>query len=397
MNRYLTLDDVDVAGQTVLVRSDLNVPIKDGSVGDDFRIRMAMGTITRLRDAGARVVVCSHLGRPNGPDQSYSLAPVAQRMTELTGYEVTHIPATVGEVAISGVNKAEAGDVVLLENTRFEEGETKNDDTLSDEFAGLCDIFVQDAFGSVHRAHASTVGVAERVKSVAGPLLVSEVTALGRFLGDPDRPYVVILGGAKISDKLGVVKSLLPRTDTMLIGGGMCFTFMRANGKHVGSSMVEADMIEAVGEILTGPDGHKIRLPSDIVIADRFAEDAESQTVSAGDIPEDWMGLDIGPDTVEAFNEIIAEAESVFWNGPMGVFEWASFRAGTEQVAQAVADCSGFTAVGGGDSAAALRTLGLEKEVSHLSTGGGAGLELLEGAELPGIKVLERWVTDGPS
>lgn len=392
MNRYLTLDDVDVAGQTVLVRSDLNVPLKDGSVGDDFRIRMAMGTITRLRDAGARVVVCSHLGRPKGPDQAYSLEPVAQRMTELTGYEVAHIPATVGEVAISGVNKAGAGEVVLLENTRFEPGETTNDDTLADEFAGLCDIFVQDAFGSVHRAHASTVGVAERVTSVAGPLLVSELTALGRFLGDPDRPYVVILGGAKISDKLGVVKSLLPRTDTMLIGGGMCFTFMRANGNDVGSSLVEEDMIEAVGDLLVGPDGHKIHLPSDIVIADRFAEDAESQTVSAGDIPEGWMGLDIGPDTVEAFNEFIAEARSVFWNGPMGVFEWASFRAGTENVARAVADCPGYTAVGGGDSAAALRTLRLENEVSHLSTGGGAGLELLEGAELPGVKVLEKWV-----
>lgn len=392
MNRYLTLDDVDVTGKTVLVRSDLNVPLDNGDVGDDFRIRMALGTITRLRDAGARVVVCSHLGRPKGVDPDYSLAPVARRMSELAGYPVTHIAATVGAAAIEGVNLASAGDVVLLENTRFEPGETKNDDGLADELADQCDIFVQDAFGSVHRAHASTVGVAERVQSVAGPLLVSEVTSLGRFLSDPERPYVVILGGAKISDKLGVVKSLLPRTDTMLIGGGMCFTFMKADGLEVGSSLVEEDMVEAVGEILAGAHGHKIRLPSDIVIADRFAEDADHRTVSAGDMPDGWMGLDIGPETVDTFNEIIAGAASVFWNGPMGVFEWEAFRRGTEDVARAVADSSGFTAVGGGDSAAALRTLGLEDEVSHLSTGGGAGLELLEGAELPGIKVLERWV-----
>jgi phosphoglycerate kinase len=392
MKRYLTLDDVDVRDRTVLVRSDLNVPLEDGNVGDDFRLEMALGTITRLRNAGARVVVCSHLGRPKGVDQALSLAPVARRMTELAGYPVTHITATVGAGAIAGVNRAASGDVVLLENTRFEPGETENDDTLADEFAGMCDLFVQDAFGSVHRAHASTVGVAERVQSVAGPLLVSEVESLGRFLGDPERPYVVILGGAKISDKLGVVKSLLPRTDTMLIGGGMCFTFMKANGLGIGSSLVEDDMTEEVGQILSGPDGHKIRLPSDIVIADRFADDASHRTVSAGDIPEDWMGLDIGPVTVETFTEAIATASSLFWNGPMGVFEWAAFRSGTEDVARAVADCKGFTAVGGGDSAAALRELGLADQVSHLSTGGGAGLELLEGAELPGVKVLERWV-----
>ena len=391
MKRFLTLDDVDVKGRTVLVRSDLNVPIDDGAVTDDFRIRMAAGTITRLREAGARVVVCSHLGRPKGFDPALSLAPVAARLSEIAGYPVTHVPATVGEVAIAGVNNASGGDVVMLENTRFEAGETKNDPTLADEFAGLCDLFCQDAFGSVHRAHASTVGVAERVQSVAGPLLVSEVESLGRFLGDTERPYVVILGGAKISDKLGVIRSLLPRTDAMLIGGGMCFTLMKADGLGVGASLVEEDMLEEVGEILQGPDGHKIRLPSDIVIADRFAEEAEHRTVAAGDIPDEWMGLDIGPATVESFSEVIRKASSVFWNGPMGVFEWEAFRAGTARIAQAVADCSGFTAVGGGDSAAALRMLGLADQVSHLSTGGGAGLEMLEGAELPGVKVLERW------
>lgn len=391
MKRFLTLDDVDVEGRTVLVRSDLNVPIDNGEVTDDFRIRMAAGTITRLREAGARVVVCSHLGRPKGPDPAFSLAPVAARLSDIVGYSVSHIPATVGEVATAAVNRAKPGDVVVLENTRFEEGETKNDPTLADEFAGLCDIFCQDAFGSVHRAHASTVGVAERVQSVAGPLLVSEVESLGRFLSDTERPYVVILGGAKISDKLGVIRSLLPRTDAMLIGGGMCFTLMKADGHDVGSSLIEEDMVDEVREIQRGPDGHKLRLPADIVIADRFAEDAEHRTVAAGDIPEGWMGLDIGPATVDAFTDVIRDAGSVFWNGPMGVFEWEAFRSGTERIAQAVADCSGFTAVGGGDSAAALRMLGLADEVSHLSTGGGAGLELLEGAELPGVKVLERW------
>jgi phosphoglycerate kinase len=379
----------------VLVRSDLNVPLDGGEVGDDFRIRMALPTITRLRDAGAKVVVCSHLGRPKGADPAYSLAPVSRRMSEIAGFPVTQVSATVGDVAIAAINQAEPGDVLVLENTRFESGETSNDDGLSDALAGLCDLFVQDAFGSVHRAHASTVGVAERVKSVAGPLLVSEVRSLARFLGDTERPYVVILGGAKISDKLGVVKSLLPRTDTLLIGGGMCFTFLKADGLPVGDSLVEDDMLEEVGMLMSGPDGHKIRLPSDVVIADRFAADAAHRTVAVGDIPDEWLGLDIGPQTVESFREVIRGAESLFWNGPMGVFEWEPFRSGTEQIAQAVADCSGFTAVGGGDSAAALRTLGLDDAVSHLSTGGGAGLEMLEGAELPGVKVLERWVDDG--
>ena len=392
MKQFLTLEDVDTAGIPVLVRSDLNVPLDGGEVGDDFRIRMALGTITRLRDSGAKVVVCSHLGRPKGVDPAYSLAPVSRRMSEIAGFPVTQVSATVGDVAIAAINQAEPGDVLVLENTRFEEGETSNDDGLADAFAGLSDLFVQDAFGSVHRAHASTVGVAERIKSVAGPLLVSEVRSLARFLGDTERPYVVILGGAKISDKLGVVKSLLPRTDTLLIGGGMCFTFLKADGFPIGQSLVEEDMIEEVGMLMNGPDGYKIRLPSDIVIADRFAPDAAHRIVAVGDIPVEWLGLDIGPQTVETFQEIIRGAESLFWNGPMGVFEWEPFRAGTEQVAQAVADCSGFTAVGGGDSAAALRTLGLEGAVSHLSTGGGAGLELLEGAELPGVKVLERWV-----
>ncbi len=391
MTQFLTLDDVDTAGRTILVRSDLNVPLDDGEVGDDFRLRMALPTLTRLREGGAKVVVCSHLGRPQGRDAAFSLLPVAARMTELAGYPIEHVAATVGAAATNAVNAAGSGDVLMLENTRFEAGETKNDPGLADFFAGLCDLFVQDAFGSVHRAHASTVGVAERVPSVAGPLLVAEVKALSRFLTDTERPYVVLLGGAKISDKLGVVQSLLPRTDTMLIGGGMCFTFLLAEGHGIGASLVEDDMVAEVRELLSGEHGHKIRLPADIVIADRFAADASHRIVAAGDMPDDWLGLDIGPATVDAFRDVISGAASLFWNGPMGVFEWEPFRSGTEDIAKAVAGASGFTAVGGGDSVAALRELGLAEKISHVSTGGGAGLEMLEGAELPGIKVLERW------
>jgi phosphoglycerate kinase len=391
--RYLTLDDLEPAGRRVLVRSDLNVPLDGGAVTDDFRIRSSLGTITRLREAGAVVVVCSHLGRPKGVDPTFSMAPVAARMSEVGGFEVRKLDAVVGPEVEAAVGSGRPGDVFLLENTRFEPGETKNDPALSDGLAALTDLFVQDAFGSVHRAHASTAGVAERVRSAAGPLLVAELESLGRFLGDPDRPYVVVLGGAKISDKLGVITNLLPKVDSMLIGGGMCFTLMAARGDEIGSSLVEEDRIDEVRAILEGSDGHKISLPIDIVVADRFAEDATPSVVDASGIPAGSMGLDIGPGTAEAFGRVIAEAGSVFWNGPMGVFEWASFRTGTETLAAAMAASPAFTAVGGGDSAAALRQLGLEGAVSHLSTGGGAGLELLEGKQLPGVAVLERWVS----
>ena len=387
----LTLDDLDVAGKRVLVRSDLNVPIKGGMVGDDFRIRMAIPTIARLRDAGAVVAVCSHLGRPKGTDPELSLRPVAERIAEIAGFDVRFVDASHGDAVRRAIEDAEPGSVFLLENTRFESGETKNDPDLADAMAEPFDLFVQDAFGSVHRAHASTVGVAERIKSAAGPLLVNELESLGRFLTDPDRPYVVILGGAKISDKLGVVNSLLPKVDSMLIGGGMCFTFLAALGHDVGDSLVEEDMVETVGELLRGDHGAKLTLPTDIVMADRFAEDADVETVPIDDMAAGWMGLDIGPETIDAFTEIIAGAESIFWNGPMGVFEWNAFQAGTEAVAAAIAQSNGFTAVGGGDSAAALRMLGYEDLVSHLSTGGGAGLEMLEGATLPGVEVLKRW------
>lgn len=392
MSRFLTLDDLDVSGRRVLVRSDLNVPLEGGRVTDDFRIRSALGTIELLRAARTVAVVCSHLGRPKGVDPAFSLAPVADRMSELGGFEVRQLDAVIGPEVEAAVSEAAPGDVLLLENTRFEPGETKNDPDLATGLARLADVFVQDAFGSVHRAHASTVGVAERVRSAAGPLLAAEVEALGRFLGEVDRPYVVVLGGAKISEKLGVIDHLLPLVDAMLIGGGMCFSLLKAQGFEVGASLVEEDRIKELHRLLEGPGGDKIQLPLDLVVADSFAVDAAHRVVPKGRIPEGWMGLDIGPETMERFGAVIRAAANVFWNGPMGVFEWEAFRAGTEAVADAMTESIGFTAVGGGDSAAALRQLGKEEGVSHLSTGGGAGLEMLEGKELPGVAVLERWV-----
>ena len=338
------------------------------------------------------MIVCSHLGRPEAREPEFSLRPVTARLAELGGFVARQAPDVVGPGVERIVSDMVAGDVVVLENTRFEPGETKNDPGLAFALSQLAELFVEDAFGSVHRAHASTVGVAERLRSAAGPLLVNELESLGRLLESPARPYVVVLGGAKVSDKLGVIANLLPRVDSMLIGGGMCFTLLKAQGVDVGKSMVEDDQVESVKGLFEGPDGEKIVLPADLVVADRFAEDAEHQVVALNSIPEDWLGLDIGPDTSNLFAQIVTGAASVFWNGPMGVFEWDAFRGGTEAVAKALAANSGFTAVGGGDSAAALGVLGLEDDVSHLSTGGGAGLELLEGKELPGVAVLKRWV-----
>ena len=359
------------------MRSDLNVPLEDAQVADDFRIRAALPTLEWLAKDGAEVTVLSHLGRPMGADPSLSLRSVALHMDDLSDLDVRF--------------KSD-GDITVLENTRFLDGETENAAETADRLAEGFHLFVQDAFGSVHRTHASTVGVAERVKALAGPLLEAELTALSRFLGDPDHPYTVVLGGAKVSDKLGVIENLLPKVDRMLIGGGMCFTFLRAKGLSVGESLVQDDMVGIVEDMLAGEDGHKIILPVDIAVGDSFSEEAQRHVVGATEIPDSAFGLDIGPETGAGFWELIDSSASVFWNGPMGVFEWENFRNGTEHIARAMADCDGFTAVGGGDSAAALRALGLEGTVSHLSTGGGAALELLEGRVLPGVEVLERWV-----
>lgn len=392
MADYLTLDDVETGGRRVLVRADLNVPLDGGKVVDDFRIRAALGAVEDLRESGAAVVVCSHLGRPEGADPAYSLAPVARRMEELGGFPVRHLPALVGGEVTEAVGEARPGDVLLLENTRFHPGETSNAPDLGSRLAELADLFCQDAFGSVHRAHASTVGVAARVRSVAGPLVVGELKALRRLLDNPHRPFVVILGGAKVSDKLGVLSSMAKTCDVLAVGGGMAYTALMAEGYSIGTSLAEEEMAPSVRELLDGPQGGKVLLPSDVVAAGGFRADAPHRVTGVRDIGDGEMGLDIGPSSARRIAEICEGAGSIFWNGPMGVFEWEAFRSGTETVARAVGSSSAFTVVGGGDSAAAIRLLGLEQEVSHLSTGGGASLRLLEGKPLPGVEVLKKWV-----
>lgn len=391
MNNLPTLDSLRVEGKTVLVRSDLNVPLDEGEVADDFRIGASLPTIKALLDRGAKVVVCSHLGRPKGVDEGLRMDPVARRMSELGGFPVNKIDVVAGPQAEAAIAATDSGTVTLLENTRFEAGEKKNDPELAGALARLADLFVLDAFGTAHRAHATTVGVAERLRSAAGLLLEKEVAALSALLTDPERPYVVILGGAKVSDKLAVMEHLLPKVDQMIVGGGMCFTLLRAQGYEVGNSLVEESMLEVVGGLLGGEYGHKILLPTDVVAAAAFAEDADHEVVRVDAIPEEMMGLDIGPDSIASFRAAVDDATSVFWNGPMGVFEWEAFRAGTAGVAEALANTEGFTVIGGGDSVAAIRLLGREDQISHVSSGGGAGLELLEGKELPGIAALERW------
>jgi len=375
----------------VLLRADLNVPLDEsGGVTDDFRLQSSLPTINELRSRGARVVVCSHLGRPKGqPDPRLTMNAVAARLEELGGFDTIKVDSVVGPDVAAAI--ATAGDaVVMLENVRFEAGETTNDAGLSRAFADLADVFVLDAFGSAHRAHASTAGVAALLPAAAGRLLEEEVRALGRLLGTPDKPFVVVLGGAKVSDKLAVMKHLLPRVDLMLVGGGMCFTLLKAGGYEIGDSLLEESMIEEVEDLLASDDGGKIVLPLDIVVADRFAADADHETVPATAIPDDTIGLDIGPESVRRFGGVILSGESIFWNGPMGVFEWEAYRHGTAGVAAAVADCPGFTVVGGGDSVSALRMLDRDDQVSHVSSGGGAGLEMLEGKELPAIAALRR-------
>ncbi|HEV7897576.1 MAG TPA: phosphoglycerate kinase [Planosporangium sp.] len=393
-----TLDDLlaeGVRGRRVLVRADLNVPLADGQISDDGRIRAVLPTLTALRDAGARIVVCSHLGRPKGaPDPKYSLAPVANRMAELLGSSVAFATDTVGESARTTVNGLGDGELALLENLRFNPGETsKNDEerlAFARELAALAESYVDDAFGAVHRKHASVYDVAKLLPHYAGWLVLRELEVLRRLTGDDiPRPYVVVLGGSKVSDKLAVIQALLPKVDRLLIGGGMCFTFLKAQGHGVGASLLEENMVDTCRDLLARA-GEKIVLPVDIVVADRFAADAQTRTVSADSIPDGWLGLDIGPRSVAVFADALHGAKTVFWNGPMGVFELEPFAAGTRGVAEAITKVDGFTVVGGGDSAAAVRKLGIPEDAfSHISTGGGASLEYLEGKKLPGIEVLE--------
>jgi phosphoglycerate kinase len=388
------LDELDAAGKRVLVRVDLNVPLEDGQVTDDLRIEESLPTIRRLRDAGARIILMSHLGRPKGKVvDDLRLGPVARRLADLLGAPVAAATDVVGADACARVEALEDGDVVLLENLRFEPGEEANDEEFATHLANLGEAYVNDAFGAAHRAHASVVGVAARHEQrVAGDLMRKELDVLSRLLGDPPRPFVAILGGAKVSDKLAVIDNLLGQVDRLLIGGAMCFTFLRARGYDVGASRVELDRVEEVQALLERAEatGVQLLLPTDIVAAEGFDADADHRRVSADGIPDGWMGLDVGPETVRRFADAIADARTVLWNGPMGVFEWEAFAAGTEGVARAVADCAGFTVIGGGDSAAAVRKLGLADRVGHVSTGGGASLEFLEGIDLPGVAALRR-------
>jgi phosphoglycerate kinase len=383
--------DLDLQGKRVLVRVDFNVPVKEGRVTDETRIRRALPTIRHILSEEGRPILISHLGRPKGePDPTYAMDPVAQRLEELLGEPVLKLDAAVGPEVERALDNWDGQGVVLLENSRFYPGETKNDPELSDQLASLADLYVDDAFGAAHRAHATTVGVAERLPAAAGLLLEEEVDYLDGVLEDPERPFVAILGGAKVSDKLGVIESLLGVADTLLIGGAMCFTFFKAKGYEVGSSLVENDYLEEAKR-LTDEAGDKLVLPVDVIVASDMEEGAESGTVGVDEIPPDKMGLDIGPRSVERFEERISGARTIFWNGPMGVFEIDAFAGGTEGVARAVAAASerGATSViGGGDSVAAVRKLGLEDEMSHISTGGGASLEYIEGKELPGVAAL---------
>ncbi|MCI2418556.1 phosphoglycerate kinase [Saccharopolyspora sp. K220] len=394
------LDDLlseGVRGRRVLVRADLNVPLDGEKITDDGRVRASLPTIRKLSDAGARVVVTAHLGRPKGePDPKFSLAPVAGRLGELLGADVALAADLVGDSAKSVVAGLTDGSVALLENVRFDARETSKDDAergaLADELAALVGpdaAFVSDGFGVVHRKQASVYDVAKRLPAYAGGLVLAEVEVLRTLTGDPKRPYAVVLGGSKVSDKLGVIQALLPKVDKLLIGGGMAYTFLAAQGHNVGTSLLQEDQIESTKQLLA-EHGDKLVLPVDVVVADRFAAEAERRVVAADAIPADWMGLDIGPRSVELFAGILREARTVFWNGPAGVFEFPAFADGTRGVAQAIVDSDAFSVVGGGDSAAAVRTLGLPEDgFSHISTGGGASLEYLEGKDLPGVAVLE--------
>jgi phosphoglycerate kinase len=389
----LTVRDLDLeAGERVLARVDFNVPLEAGEVADDGRIRAALPTIELLLEGGARLLLCSHLGRPKGRDPETSLRPVSKRLSELIAAPVHQAPEVVGPEVRRGADKLASGSVLVLENTRWERGETANDPKLSGELASLAGAYVNDAFGAAHRAHASTAGVAKFLHpAVAGLLLEREVTTLRGIVEHPERPLVVVLGGAKVTDKVALIDRFLDTADALLIGGAMCFSFFRAQGKPTGDSLVEDEGVELAGKALEKAERSDCRLllPVDLVLGDRFDAEAERREIDGVEVPDGWMGLDVGPRTAEAFGQEVGGAGTVFWNGPMGAFELEPFAGGTLALAEAVAAAPGTTVVGGGDSAAALEQFGLADDVSHLSTGGGAALELLEGRELPGVEALD--------
>ena len=384
-----TIKDIDVKGKRVLVRVDFNVPVKDGKVTDDTRITAALPTLQYLLDHGASLVLCSHFGRPKkGPEPIYSLKPVAEHLSKLIGKPVAFAEDCVGPVAEKAAKSLKPGDILVLENTRFHEGETKNDPAMAKQLAALADIYVNDAFGSAHRAHASTEGVAHLLPAVAGFLMEKEIKYLGQAIANPERPFIAILGGAKISDKIGVIRNLLVKADNVLIGGGMANTFFKAQGYDVGDSLVDEEAVETAKQLLS-EGSNKLRLPIDVVIAQAIDNDAETKVVAPSEVPPSWKILDVGPKTVAAYGELIAKAKTVVWNGPMGVFETPKFATGTFGIAKAVADSQATSIVGGGDSVAAIQQSGLADKITHISTGGGASLEMLEGIILPGLAALQ--------
>lgn len=391
MNPKKTMNDVEVKGKRVFVRVDFNVPMEDGKITDDTRIRAALPTIKHLVDEGAKVILASHLGRPKGEVvEDMRLTAVGNRLAELLGKPVLKLDESVGETVKTAVHNMNDGDVVLLENVRFHKGEEKNDAELAKQFAELAEIYVNDAFGAAHRAHASTAGIAEYLPAVSGFLLQKELDVLGKALSDPERPFTAIIGGAKVKDKIGVIDHLLDKVDNLIIGGGLAYTFVKAQGHEIGNSLVEEDKIELAKEFMqkAKDKGVNFLMPVDAVVASEFSKDADSKVVDIDEIPADWMGLDIGPKTVALYADTIKNSKLIIWNGPMGVFEMEKFAEGTKGVAEAMAETAGYTIIGGGDSAAAVEKFHVADKMDHISTGGGASLEFMEGKELPGVVAL---------
>lgn len=390
-----TIDDINVKGKRVLVRCDFNVPMKEGKISDDTRITASLPTLKKLISDGGRLILCSHMGKPKGePVPELSLAPVAKRLSELLGKEVAFVKNdnVVGDNVTAAVNAMKDGDVILLENTRYRAEETKNGENFSKELGELADIFVNDAFGSAHRAHSSTVGVASFVDTtVSGYLMKKEIDFLGNAVEDPKRPFIAVLGGSKVSSKISVIENLLEKVDALIIGGGMAYTFVKAQGGKIGKSLLEDEYLDFAKKMFdkAKEKGVKLLIPVDTVVAKEFSNDVPFHTVKIDEIPDDEMGLDIGPETIKLYKDALKEAKTILWNGPMGVFEMSNFTKGTLELAQAMADLDAITIIGGGDSAAAVKQFNLEDKMTHISTGGGASLEFLEGTELPGLAALD--------
>lgn len=387
-----TLQDLEFKGKKVFCRVDFNVPMQNGEVTDDTRIKAAIPTINYLSDQGAVVILASHLGRPNGQVvEELRLDPVAKRLSELIGKDVIKTDAIYGNEVNEAISQMNDGDLVLIENVRFDAGEEKNDPALAQSFADMADIYVNDAFGAAHRAHASTTGVAEKLPATAGFLMEKEIAVLGKALENPERPFTAIIGGAKVKDKINVIDNLLEKVDNLIIGGGLAYTFIKAQGHEIGKSLLEEDKIDLAKQFMKKAEekGVNLVLPQDAIVADDFAEDANTKIVAIDEIPADWEALDIGPKARETYSEIVANSKLIIWNGPMGVFEMNAFAGGTKAVAEALANTEGYTIIGGGDSAAAVEKFGFAEEMDHVSTGGGASLEFMEGKDLPGVQALD--------